>query len=392
MTEPIEDVDYAVDYYAVIGVPRDADDGAIAAAIKRQRVLNHTDRYETLAPWARQRADAEMRLLARAEERLTDPVKRARQDELLASGLPVSADGTPIIVPGRGSFTLRALAGEDIEGTLAAELEQAVRTYGGADPDYIAELEERIAAAPERDPVLLARYAKALERQEMELVAEEVLLRLTMGLDASDRRPATVAGHLEAASSLVDEGRARLDGQLGQVAGLLEGGARLALPAGEGDGEPVTLDRAEVEERAGLVAARYDALGERVRENAARRAVLMEKRLDLLALDYAGGRRDGRRLVVAFESGEGSRLALAFRLVGTSVEPDPSVREADLARCTEPAVAARLRRRGISVATFRLDGDLPWRDQVERLVTGHFERLLNPPERTAPGAEGPGAA
>ena len=67
-------------YYAVLGVARDASDDEIQRAFRRLAKLWHPDRYAGAPPVMRERAERRMRLLLRARDVLTDPVRRHEYD------------------------------------------------------------------------------------------------------------------------------------------------------------------------------------------------------------------------------------------------------------------------------------------------------------------------
>ncbi|HVH68559.1 MAG TPA: molecular chaperone DnaJ [Gemmatimonadales bacterium] len=72
------------DYYALLGVPRDADDGAIKKAYRRLAMQHHPDR---VGPNEKKAAEERFKEITEAYEVLRDPEKRAIYDRYGAAGL-----------------------------------------------------------------------------------------------------------------------------------------------------------------------------------------------------------------------------------------------------------------------------------------------------------------
>ncbi|HEY6209501.1 MAG TPA: DnaJ domain-containing protein, partial [Gemmatimonadales bacterium] len=72
------------DYYALLGVPRDADEAEIKKAYRRLAMQHHPDR---VGPDEKQAAEAKFKEITEAYEVLRDPEKRASYDRYGAAGL-----------------------------------------------------------------------------------------------------------------------------------------------------------------------------------------------------------------------------------------------------------------------------------------------------------------
>jgi molecular chaperone DnaJ len=120
------------DYYAILGVARDADEAEIKKAYRRVALESHPDRFPD-----DEEAHERFRLASEAYETLSDPVKRARYDSmrLLPEGLDLTRP--PNIGSARdlfanmfgdmfGSRRERRRKGRDIRYTLTVDLADAV--------------------------------------------------------------------------------------------------------------------------------------------------------------------------------------------------------------------------------------------------------------------------
>jgi len=79
------------DYYALLGVKRDADEAEIKKAYRRLAMQHHPDR---VGPDQKQAAEAKFKEITEAYEVLRDPEKRATYDRYGAAGLRRGAGGS----------------------------------------------------------------------------------------------------------------------------------------------------------------------------------------------------------------------------------------------------------------------------------------------------------
>jgi parvulin-like peptidyl-prolyl isomerase len=95
--EPILGKDYLIDYYALLGVPRDSSQEAINQAFRKKQKEWHPDRYSGLAPEMQAEAAQRSSVLNQAQETLGNAEKRADYDQTLNAFVgPVSKDGKPV--------------------------------------------------------------------------------------------------------------------------------------------------------------------------------------------------------------------------------------------------------------------------------------------------------
>ena len=79
------------DYYALLGVQRDADEAEIKKAYRRLAMQHHPDR---VGPDQKEAAEAKFKEITEAYEVLRDPEKRATYDRYGAAGLRRGAGGS----------------------------------------------------------------------------------------------------------------------------------------------------------------------------------------------------------------------------------------------------------------------------------------------------------
>jgi len=276
--EPKEGVDYVVDLYAVAGAAPEAEPDELKRALNRRLVEYHPDRLEGLAPDFRSKGERMARLLNRAKVVLLDPEKRQGYDEVMAEWEgPVSKDGTPIIRMDRHlQAEMEDKTPEEIEGIFAEQAKQ-VEAMSGYTPSRLGFLEKMVAQAGDEVPDdLRAEYEDALLSYDRTLAIQEAersrLLSLPdigqgdyrAGLDYLE----DIAGEIEAAREVRKE-----EMRMQALGGV---GTRLALLAGEEVEAPSTD---VVLASAMELPAYFDQQAEKIREIAATRQEVVEKRL-----------------------------------------------------------------------------------------------------------------
>jgi curved DNA-binding protein CbpA len=144
----VEGVDYIVDYYAVLGLTREATEADIQKALREKRSQYHPDRLVKAAPELQATAKDKMDLFARAEQVLLADGKE-RYDELLEGFDPelVSTNGLAIVSIGRRRVVPDAL----VLGTLPDQSDSVSRAEQmlGYDESKLAELKALFEADPD---------------------------------------------------------------------------------------------------------------------------------------------------------------------------------------------------------------------------------------------------
>ncbi len=96
---PIHGIDYLNDYYAILGVPRDAASEEIKSAYREKMKGYHPDRVSRAGEDIRAEAERKSKLITEAFGILSDEIKRSDYDVKLQSFDPrhVSAEGIPLL-------------------------------------------------------------------------------------------------------------------------------------------------------------------------------------------------------------------------------------------------------------------------------------------------------
>lgn len=141
MFDPIEGVDYMVDYYAVLGIGRDSTKRDIELALRNNRSQWHPDRMGNLSPDILKQAEFKNTLFGKAEDVLMDDKFRQAYDERLTNfdSRLVSTEGHAIIDPSKRRVDLDfIISGKDID--FSALIERA-RQLTGYDEERVKSVE-----------------------------------------------------------------------------------------------------------------------------------------------------------------------------------------------------------------------------------------------------------
>jgi len=376
--DAVHGLDYLIDYYAFLGVPRDADGETIRRAYYEKQKQYHPDRYEGLAPEMKQSAMEKSRLAAEAYRKLSDPAARQAYDALLAvwDG-PLSESGMPIIDISRPRFRPETLFEEEGRDA-AAEAESSARQFSGHDESMFSVIENLYRSSPQPTPEIAEAYRQALAKKELYLVLKEGLTWRRAGLEnqpvdekAGEDYAATVEKRLEEARQKVKAGAERTL-QLcasGEIKLLGDGGEAHARAIKDDPTAALALYQAKADER-------FDAAAEDIRRAAQARTEIAAKRLEAVGGVYDPPQTEiFPRLAVRVQAGD-KTVWMAFHLSGTAnVGPDESVGAEELAKLDDPGAAQAWIAGGANIIRLIMQEGLELKDQLERAVLKHFERL-----------------
>ncbi|MFA6604223.1 MAG: J domain-containing protein [Patescibacteria group bacterium] len=377
--DAIQGLDYLIDYYALLGVARDASSDDLHRAYREKQLQYHPDRYEGLAPEMKQAALEKSRLIVEAYRLLSDPAARQAYDAKLAAwDGPVSANGLPIIDLSRPRFRPETLF--EGEGAESGDKSEAMaRQFSGHDEAMFSVIEKMYQASPEPTPEVAEAYRQALAKKDLYLSLKEGLAWNRAGIEnqpvdeqADSDHVATVERRLEEARAQVKIGAERTL-QLcaaGEIKLLGDGGAARVQTIKDDPAGALALYQAQAEKR-------FDAAAGEIREAAKVRAEVAAQRLEAVAGVYDPPQPEMfPRLAVRMQAG-GKAVWLAFCLTDTaSIGPDDGVSAAELAKLDDPEAARLWIAGGANILRLEFQEGLELKSQLERAVLKHFERLV----------------
>jgi curved DNA-binding protein CbpA len=378
MMDAVQGLDYLIDYYAFLGVARDADAAEIRRAYYEKQKQYHPDRYEGLAPEMKQSAMEKSRLAAEAYRKLSDPSARQAYDAMLqAWDGPLSESGMPIIDISRPRFRPETLFEEEGRDA-AAETEAQAKQFSGHDEAMFSVIENLFRSSPQPTPEVAEAYRQALAKKELYLVLKEGLTWRRAGLEnqpvdekAGQDYVATVDKRLEEARQQVRAGAARTL-QLcasGELKLLGDGGAVREQAIKDDPSGALAIYQAKANER-------FDAAAEDIRKAAQARAEVAAKRLEAVGGIYDPPQTEiFPRLAVRIQAGA-KAIWMAFHLTGAAnVGPDASVSAEEMAKLDDPEAAKAWIAGGANIIRLTMQDGMELKDQLERAVLKHFERL-----------------
>ena len=364
--------DYLIDYYALLGLEREADPAAIKSAYHEKQRQYHPDRYEGLAPELKARAEEKSRLFAEVYATLSDPARRATYDRRLAEWQgPISRDGTPIVDLSRPHFRPETLLGGGLNDVAHEQLAKRALQMSGHDPNTLALLEKLIAASEKLDLEMIEAYGRALACKETYLAVLEAFEWERAGFKNQPTEERPVRQALQLIEAQIVSARAKAaDGVAETLLLVAAGEIKLLAPGGTFDSAaPSAHDVLNLYRDEAL--AHFDAAVARIGEIAKERAANAEKALKLIRGDYDPPEQPMRPKLLVIVLVEGRETPMAFRLVGTAVEPEKE------APFQVEALAA-----GYSVMRLQMREGLHFRDQLEQAVLAHFERWSDQMQKT----------
>lgn len=167
MSNVTEGIDYIIDRYAILEVPRDADPAVIRAAVRTGRAANHPDRLRGASQEILTVAAARRHHIDNAAAILLDPVLRAGYDERLAvferdRPQAVSTNGNAIVDMSRPIWDIDDLLGEETDDDRERldQVRARANALSGHNAGQQALLERLFAANPD-DPDLRAALREA---------------------------------------------------------------------------------------------------------------------------------------------------------------------------------------------------------------------------------------
>lgn len=364
--------EFLIDYYALLGIERDAEDAAIKTAYHEKQLSYHPDRYEGLAPELKLQAAEKSLLLAEAFATLSIRHNRVAYDHLLSGWTgPISTDGRPIIALHRPHFLPAALLQGDYEPDADEELLKTMMKMCGHDPTTLALLEKLHAASEAPNPALVQALQRALFCKETYLALVEGIQWQSAGFMNQPITDEIGLGHAASTEARLDAARAHALSGLDQTLAQVASGELKLLSTGGG------FDPAAPDAGASLIrfreaaASRFEAAAVRIREAAQDRAANAAKALELVIGVYDPPEQALQpKLLMLVKAGD-KETRIACKLEGMSISSGTE------APPTAEAIAA-----GYSIIRLEICEALEIADQLRKVMLDHFERWLAQAQET----------
>ena len=379
MKDPVHGVDYLVDYYALLQVPRDASPKAIKAGYRKQAQQYHTDIYERTAQKFKSEAQQRMNVINDAATVLLDRSKRKSYDDQLAKWKgPISTDGTPILS--------LSSTGWDVSRLLATSFEPAPETN-----PQLEMVSQMIGWNPVIHKVLLQQY-EASENPSADLIAalDSSLLQYSQFLQiqqAFKREALGIAGtippiigneHLALEQRELTQRREAVSREVTEImTAITRGEVKVIGPAAESVAEQVAANPAATVARyRQLALERFDVLAESIVANTAKQADVVRQRLALTELQYRPAQQPlHAKVALCIRSGD-KILWQAWKLEGLQVNQDFTVPPAVLRKLEKEPAAAAMVKSGRNVLFVTRPEGLEPQDVLEEALNMHFQDFL----------------
>ena len=296
-------IDYVVDYYAVLGVPRDADEAAIKTAFR--------DKVKRVNPNKLQGTDYEedgrrkLEILGLAKDTLIDSEQRAAYDKKLdsfASDLR-SKTGAPMLSLSASS------AGVDIEqllgGRTGFNIREVFRQEPESNPEDLADRQEAYRNNP--CPKTALALKRELSRSLNDAQLEEMFSWHESGLEAPEDPKVQLRP-----DALIEDRNSRIEKARESIPQIVESHllagsevARFLLPAADAPTQEVADELVEhsaaiqLRDATSVALSRFDKHAENLRAIAEQRSAITNEIVALTDWHYLGsGEPEFKRLVI----------------------------------------------------------------------------------------------
>lgn len=287
---PREGLDYVVDYFAVLGVERDANDEQVKSAYRKKTLGCHPDVVSRASETLRAAADREFKLFSKAFDALEDQSRRNALVAILDSFDPrlISADGHAIVSLSREMVSIDYLVSGLTYQPSEAE-EKYLRAHIQSDDAVFELIEQQYLAA--------GKPTEALEKlYHSQLVNKLALLTIREGQAWQRAGVMNIADqkHFSTTDEFVEQREARFQ----KIRDSLPDAVSTRLLLGSNASAPLLLThqgdspvaQGEVTSIASVVieraTERFESHREELAAIARERAAVMEKLLSLLKWEY----------------------------------------------------------------------------------------------------------
>lgn len=378
--------DYMVDHYAVLGLERNADPAQIKTAFRELSSQWHPDKYAHLAPQMQAEATQRTRYINEAYQLLHDADKKAKYDQQLAEfDGPISTTGVPIVVVSLHARQTYLHANPEERERRLSEMTKHAIALSGYDQSMVEFIEQQYQHAKQSgQPIpeqLKQARRDALRRWDAYLLAQEVTLRPYLDMpDVPNEMPDD--GYLELVAAQAEDAYKRFEAGVDTSLKQLAEQGMLALPPGSSGADETQDTVLALADQRRQVMESFHKAYQRVQEVAAKREHIAEHRRAMIEGEYLPADQPRHERVAiqlvfssgAFRTSAFQVLRIADQLTSQIVPLDGAVEgDTDL---SDLAAQERLLAEQISVMRFSMHEDIAEREQVEILVTSHFEPLL----------------
>lgn len=165
----VEDVDYMVDYYAILGIPRFSDEVTIKKAYREMMNKNHPDKVQTLSKEIQTLSLRKTRLAERASNKLLSGEETRKEYDALFEKFDddhISKSGYEVLVIG-SKGPLKIHIGDMIEeqNGFGDPKKMMLSSISGFDPGTFRLIEKMYLAIEKPDEELEEEYHKLLEKK-----------------------------------------------------------------------------------------------------------------------------------------------------------------------------------------------------------------------------------
>lgn len=377
---PTHDVDYLIDYYAILKVKRDADIHTIKKAYHDQQLLYHPDRYAHLAPEFQKQAEQRSRIITDAYKILCDSVARTAYDiKLINWKGSISHDGTAIVDPTKPYFSCGALLFLPDEGEIKKRIDAVMDQASGYNPETFELIEALFDAMKDPTEKVKRAYQEQLEKKDMYLSIKENMAWAKIGFHNQPIGGMISLAHGKEIAETIEKGRRVVEKEIartlmmlgtGELKAIGPGGEELQTACTQNPEQALQIYYAKAVEQFEVVSGEISAL-------ANERVKVTEKRLDSITCVYVPPEqsRCSRLILVAhtpeFNTGFHFRLEGRFRVVSNTVlSPE------ELKQIEDPMYVNQWIEKGYSVMFMEVLAGIDAMDQIQKFVQRHFEEFL----------------
>jgi len=374
-------VDYLVDFYALLGVSRKAKEKTIKEAFREKIQQYHTDRYQGLAPILKSQADQMAKVLNEASAILTDSKMRKAYNKQLAEWTgPISESGMPVIDISKPYLSVAPLLSGKEKGPAQKQVwEQAVDQLSGHNPDTFVLLERLYNESDDPPKDLEAAYREALRKRDLHIELHGGLAWQEIGYENRPGDKQLPSAYAEMTTEELTNVKERLQEDLAPKLALIHGGQLKALGSGS---EEITEALEQDPNKAlahyqAVVDERFEKSAEKIRALAREREIVIKQRLDLVEHWYWPEQNEFLPKLLACIEIHKTRMWFAFAHTGDGlVSTDESVDTSTLSSLVDSEDdAKKWLDKGYSIVFFKAEDNIDFHEQVEEVVSKHFDKV-----------------